>query len=504
MNNKLICDKWTSFINKYKNHFMSNEEKWDKKLELIKNYIDKYEKQPSRSDKKLENKQLSLWINKQQQNYKKKIGIMNNKLIYDQWTEFISKYKNHFMSNEEAWIEKLELVKNHIDKYEKLPSPYDKKLEIKQLGKWVENQIYNYKTKEQIMANKWTQFIDEHKNHFMSNEEIWNSNLIKLKKYINENNEKPSKFHKKYKILSEWCYVQTRNYKTKEQIMANKSTYDKWTQFIDEYKNHFMSNEEIWNANLIKVIDYIDENEKKPHINDKDIKIKQLGAWINTQQNNYKTKKYIMKNETIYNKWTDFITDKIYAKYFKFYKNIPIKIIQDKPTKKSTTIKPISETLITKETEKQKHARELSEYQEISKKMTIQKSETTQMMFKDDPDLWHKYHDKRDFSFKGYDKQNEIPVNKIISYLEAKKNYKLSILDLGCGRNLIKEHFKDNKKFNITGYDHVSFNGSKEADISNLPEEDDSVKMCIYSQSLMGCNWKNYLNEGKRVLECNG
>jgi 3-deoxy-D-manno-octulosonic-acid transferase len=63
--------------------------------------------------------------------------------------------------------------------------------------------------------------------------------------------------------------------------------------------------------------------------------------------------------------------------------------------------------------------------------------------------------------------------------LETKINYKLSILDLGCGRNLIKEHFKDNKKFNIIGYDYVSFNGSIKCDISNLPHEDETKNMCI-------------------------
>lgn len=77
-------------------------------------------------------------------------------------------------------------------------------------------------------------------------------------------------------------------------------------------------------------------------------------------------------------------------------------------------------------------------------------------------------------------------------------------MDLGCGRNLIKQHFKDNKKFDITGYDYVSHNGSKIADISDLPNDDESVKVCIYSQSLMGSNWKEYLEEGKQVLEYNG
>jgi superfamily II DNA or RNA helicase len=49
--------------------------------------------------------------------------------------------------NEEKWTEKLELVKNHILKYEKLPSYCDKKLEIKQLCWWIDTQQQNYKKK---------------------------------------------------------------------------------------------------------------------------------------------------------------------------------------------------------------------------------------------------------------------------------------------------------------------------------------------------------------------
>ncbi len=56
----------------------------------------------------------------------------------------------------------------------------------------------------------------------------------------------------------------------------------------------------------------------------------------------------------------------------------------------------------------------------------------------------------------------------------------------------------------IIGYDHVSYNGSIKCDISNLPNEDESIKICVFSQSLMGSNWKEYLVEGLRVLEYNG
>lgn len=125
-------------------------------------------------------------------------------------------------------------------------------------------------------------------------------------------------------------------------------------------------------------------------------------------------------------------------------------------------------------------------------------------MFDENPQLWEDYHKFRDFSFKGYDNQEDIPVNKIISYLESKRNRKLKILDLGCGRNLIKQHFTDQLNFDIIGYDYISCNDSKVADISKLPDDNESVKICIFSQSLMGSNWKEYINESKRVLEYNG
>jgi ubiquinone/menaquinone biosynthesis C-methylase UbiE len=136
--------------------------------------------------------------------------------------------------------------------------------------------------------------------------------------------------------------------------------------------------------------------------------------------------------------------------------------------------------------------------------MAVQASSTTNTMFKNEPDLWEKYHSSRDISFQGYDNQDEIPVNKIIKYLETKSRRRLKILDLGCGRNKIKDHFKSNSKFTVVGYDHVAYNGSIAVDISSLPDEDESVNMCIFSQSLMGSNWVDYLVEAKRVLMYGG
>ena len=174
----------------------------------------------------------------------------------------------------------------------------------------------------------------------------------------------------------------------------------------------------------------------------------------------------------------------------------PKKIIR-----KKTTIEPSSQNTIQ---DKTKNNHQLSNYQEISKKLSIQNSNTTHEMFKTNQTLWYDYHDSRDFSFQGYDNQQEIPINKIINYLTKKTSRKLTILDLGCGRNIIKSTFKNFPSLNIIGYDHVSFNDSIECDISKLPNENESVDICVFSQSLMGSNWKEYLEEAIRVLRYNG
>ena len=54
--------------------------------------------------------------------------------------------------------------------------------------------------------------------------------------------------------------------------------------------------------------------------------------------------------------------------------------------------------------------------------MTVQKSEKTHKMFKQNNNLWHQYHKLRNNSFLGYNNQDELPVNKIIKYLEQKIN----------------------------------------------------------------------------------
>ena len=321
MKNDKIYNKWTIFINEYQEYFLSNEEFWYDNLNKIKQYIDNNKKRPSNSDKNIEIKQLGNWLSTQQKNYKKKEQIMINEKIYNEWTQFMNKYEEYFSSNKEIWYDTLNKVKEYIDENGKRPSEEDKNKEIKQLGRWIGTQQKNYKKKEQIMINEkiyneWTQFMNDYKEYFLSNEEFWYNTLNKVKEYIDENGKRPSQHDKDKEIkqLGSWIGTQQKNYKKKEEIMKNDKIYNEWTQFMNQYKKYFLSNEEIWYDTFNNLKVYIDNNKKRPSKIDKNKEIKSLAHWISTQQRNLKKKEYIMKDNDIYNNWSQFMNE--YEEYF--------------------------------------------------------------------------------------------------------------------------------------------------------------------------------------------
>jgi len=171
MNNKEIRNKWEKFIEDYEKYFLSNKELWEKRFKEVKKYIDKYNKCPSCHDKKQNIKKLGYWISTQQKNYKNKNQIMKNKEIRNKWKKFVEEYGKYFMTNKEVWINTLKEVKKYINKYNKRPPESSKEQNIKKLGKWISNQLINYKNKSKIMSNKeirkkWEKFIEEYKDYF--------------------------------------------------------------------------------------------------------------------------------------------------------------------------------------------------------------------------------------------------------------------------------------------------------------------------------------------------
>ena len=314
MKQENIRIKWEDFMNTYSHLFMSNDDKWNDTLENAKSYIETNNKLPSKEDKNKEIKQLGIWILHQKKNYSKKEQIMKQENIRNKWKDFISTYSHLFMSNEEIWNNTLEKIRLYIETNDELPSVKDKNKEIKQLGYWISTQKKNYSKKECIMKQeniriKWEDFINIYSHLFMSNDEMWNDTLEKVKMYIETNDKLPSQQNKNKDIkqLGCWISVQKTNYSKKECIMKQENIRIKWEDFMNTYSHLLMSNEEIWNDTLEKVKMYIETNDKLPSLTDKNKDIKQLGKWISHQKENYSKKECIMKQENIRIKWEDFM-----------------------------------------------------------------------------------------------------------------------------------------------------------------------------------------------------
>lgn len=332
MKNHEIYSEWNTFINslKYKRYFMTIEEAWYEMYHLVTSYIDENLKKPSRSDKNEVVKKMGRWISSQAKKYNKKIEIMKNNTIYNEWHMFVTsdQYRRYFTPDEAEWRESHYLVKKYIDDNQKLPSAGDKNESIKKIGRWVALQRKNYRYKCGMMNkseifNQWTMFItsEQYRQYFTSNEDIWYEMYYNLTKYIDENNRRPSSADKNEEVrkLGSWIANQLKNYKCRLYIMKNDEIYNQWHDFIasDRYKKYFSSNEEAWYEMFYKVKSYIDDNRKKPSSKDKNENTRQMNHWINTQTQNYKNISEIMKNNhVVYDEWETFITSSEYKQYF--------------------------------------------------------------------------------------------------------------------------------------------------------------------------------------------
>ena len=308
---------------------------WMEKLEMVKKYIDENGKRPTHhsKDKNFDIKRLGKWLSCQITNYNQKKYSIKNINIYNKFEEFINneKYKKYFiiLSVEENFNINLNKIKTYIDENKKRPSNRDVNKDIKYIGSWLSTQNTNYKKKELIMKyeyiyNKWSEFINDkkYKQYFIlpTMEENFNINLEKVKKYIDYNKKKPSSYSKDKNInfLGEWISSQKTSYNNKEFNMKDENIYNKWTEFIndDKYKEYFQSQYEDFIINLNEVKKYIDKNNKIPNSTNFNKDIKYLGRWISKQKSKYNSKIFNMKNENIYNKWTEFINDEKYKTYF--------------------------------------------------------------------------------------------------------------------------------------------------------------------------------------------
>jgi SAM-dependent methyltransferase len=157
---------------------------------------------------------------------------------------------------------------------------------------------------------------------------------------------------------------------------------------------------------------------------------------------------------------------------------------------------------ITTDNDEQKRQRVKTEISELHQKYKTMRSDNLASHFAEHPEDWHHYHaisEKNEESFP----EEEIPRNRIIRELTLVKTGRPKIVvDAGCGRAQIAQHFDGDKRFTFYNYDHVASHPSVIShDISRLPHEDMTADFVILSLAMWGSNCREYIAEARRVLD---
>jgi hypothetical protein len=185
--------------------------------------------------------------------------------------------------------------------------------------------------------------------------------------------------------------------------------------------------------------------------------------------------------------------------------NLVIEKQVEKPKPKKSMKLKEPKKIEPKETTEQRKQRTKSELSILHQRYKTLTSQNLQKEFQENPDLWNKYHTISEENEKSFPDEC-IPRNSIIQELTQTNTKRTrSVVDMGCGKAQIADHFANDSRFSFINYDHISCKENIEVkDISNTGLEDDSIEICILCLAMWGSNSHDYVREAYRILESGG
>lgn len=146
----------------------------------------------------------------------------------------------------------------------------------------------------------------------------------------------------------------------------------------------------------------------------------------------------------------------------------------------------------------QRQQRIQSELSEFNRRAKTTKSSTMHQEFVKSPESWFRYHTLRKERMQKWD---EIPYEYIATKIRNKNH---RVVDFGCGENLFKKCISSNE---VISFDHVAFDDTVIAcDMKDVSQwlENESVDRAVFSLSLWGTNYIDYIQEAYRILNYGG
>jgi hypothetical protein len=126
------------------------------------------------------------------------------------------------------------------------------------------------------------------------------------------------------------------------------------------------------------------------------------------------------------------------------------------------------------------------------------RSDATHQRLQANPEEWAQYHTlyreaRKDWAV--------VPYEEMIRWCEKRSGYVIG--DFGCGEAKLAEAVSD--RHTVHSFDHVAVNDDVVAcDMAHVPLDDETLDVAIFSLSLMGANFTDYLREAHRTLKLDG
>jgi superfamily II DNA or RNA helicase len=126
------------------------------------------------------------------------------------------------------------------------------------------------------------------------------------------------------------------------------------------------------------------------------------------------------------------------------------------------------------------------------------KSEATHKRLGENPEEWAQYHTlyreaRKDWAV--------VPYEEMVRWCQKRSGYVIG--DFGCGEAKLAEALSD--RHTLHSFDHVAINDNVVAcDMAHVPLDDETLDMAVFSLSLMGANFADYLREAWRTLKLDG
>jgi hypothetical protein len=147
---------WTEFMNKNEDQLLTKDEIWDKKLQMLGEFIDLYGRKPSETGC-AEEVALLRW------SYDQVKRVQPGTDRYDKWSAFINKYIHLYRTYEESWKDTFDKVVEYVRKNNKTPKQDGSTEEECRLSRWITRQNMSLSKGELSEEHKsiWEKFINK-------------------------------------------------------------------------------------------------------------------------------------------------------------------------------------------------------------------------------------------------------------------------------------------------------------------------------------------------------